>query len=224
MLHCWNLWLCEANYRDVERLEGIPPRPHVLTYQAPATSLTEDGPVVLPPHGRTISCACELAVQIDHEVHLADETTAAEAIRGYRVLAGFRDSSLIEEVPLPSDRDEGTGDRCGRWSDGFNCVSALIPPGEVGDPYDARMSVTIDGFEPVITHTGDYLHRAPAAIVTLSQFLTLQPGDIISLGRAGQMVTVPAGRRLSDRTRVIAEINGVGKVESLIEDLRAGAD
>ena len=25
-----HLWLCEANYRDVEKLEGIPARPHVL--------------------------------------------------------------------------------------------------------------------------------------------------------------------------------------------------
>ena len=207
MLHCWNLWLCEANYRDVERLEGIPPRPHVLTYQAPATSLTEDGPVVLPPHGRTISCACELAVQIDHEVHLADETTAAEAIRGYRVLAGFRDSSLIEEVPLPSDRDEGTGDRCGRWSDGFNCVSALIPPGEVGDPYDARMSVTIDGFEPVITE-GTLIGisggmNIPGIIWTSRQAcLTSGAQRSVNLNRSISTVMRRHGGTISDTRRI----------------------
>jgi len=224
MLQCWHLWLCEANYRAVEELEGIPPRPHVLAYQAPATSLTEGGPVVLPAHGRTIACACELAAELDREVYQADEKAATEAIRGYRVLAGFRDSSLIEEVPLPTARDEGVCVYYARWVDTFNCVGPLGLPDQVGDLYDARMSVKIDGFEPVVTHTGDYLHQAPAAIVTLSRFATLQAGDIISLGRAGEMVTIPPDPRLADGTRVVAEIEGVGRVESLIKDLRQQAD
>jgi 2-keto-4-pentenoate hydratase/2-oxohepta-3-ene-1,7-dioic acid hydratase in catechol pathway len=82
------------------------------------------------------------------------------------------------------------------------------------------MEVQINGFEPVVTRTSDYLHQASAVIVTLSQFATLQPGDIISLGRAGEMAKVPAEHRLEDGTRVVAEITGVGRVESLIRDLR----
>jgi 2-keto-4-pentenoate hydratase/2-oxohepta-3-ene-1,7-dioic acid hydratase in catechol pathway len=220
MTQHWHLWLCEANYRAVEEMEGIPPRPHVLAYQAPATSLTEGGPVVLPAHGRTISCACELAVELNSEVHQADETAAFGAIRGYRALAGFRDSALIEEVAQPTARDEGVCVYYARWADTFNCVSPLTPRAEVEDPYGARMKVTVGDYEPVITWSSDYLHRAPAVIATLSQFATLQPGDIISLGRAGEMVTIPADQPLAAGTRVVADIAGVGQAAAIIEDQR----
>ena len=220
MLNCWHLWLCEANYREVEALEGIPPRPHVLAYQAPASSLTEGGPVAIPPHAQSISCSCELAVEIDQGVYQADNTMAARAIRGYRVLAGFRDSALYEEVPQPTPRDEGVSVYYARWADTFNCVGLLVPGDQVDHPYDAEMRVEIDGFAPVLTHSVDYLHQAPAAIAALSQFATLQPGDIISLGRAGSMVEIPAGQHLASGTRVVAEISGVGRMEAGIEDRR----
>ena len=220
MLNCWHLWLCEANYREVGELEGISPRPHVLAYQAPATSLTEGGPVIIPARARSISCSCELAVEINQTIHQADESLAERGIRGYRVLAGFRDSSLFEEVPQPTPRDEGVCVYYARWADTFNCVGPLVPRSQVDDPHSAQMSVEIDGFAPVLTDSSDYLHRAPAAIATLSQFATLQPGDIISLGRAGSMVEIPAGQSLASRARVLAKIAGVGRVEASIEDGR----
>lgn len=220
MLHCWHLWLCEANYRTVEELEGIPPRPHVLAYQAPATSLAEGGPVVLPPRAQHVWCSCELAVEIEQATYQADNQAAAQSIRGYRVMAGFRDSSLIEEVPVPTDRDVGACTYYARWVDTFNCMGPLVPRAQLDDPYDAQMQVEIDGFTPVLTHSADYLHQAPAAIATLSQFATLQPGDIISLGRAGSMVEIPAGQRLASGTRVVAEISGIGRMEAAIKDKR----
>ena len=220
MLNCWHLWLCEANYRRVEALEGIPPRPHVLAYQAPANSLTEGGPVVLPERARSISCSCELAVEIDQIAYQADDKEAAQAIRGYRVLAGFRDSALYEEVPQPTPRDKGVSVYYARWADTFNCVGPLIPCDQAADPYDAQMRVEIEGYAPVLTNSNDYLHQAPAAIAALSQFATLQPGDIISLGRAGSMVEVPSDQQLAGGTRVFAEIAGVGQVEAVIEDGR----
>jgi 2-keto-4-pentenoate hydratase/2-oxohepta-3-ene-1,7-dioic acid hydratase in catechol pathway len=223
MLQTWHLWLCEANYQAVEALEDIPPRPHVLAYQAPTTSLTEGGPVILPAHGRTISCACELAVELGQEVYRADESTAQAAIRGYRILIGFRDSALIEEVPLPTARDYGVCVYYARWADTFNCVSPLIDVAEVQNPYNARINLTLDGYEPVATHTGDYLHRAPAAIVALSRATTLQPGDIISLGRAGEMVAVPADQPLPEGTQVTAEIKGVGQLTAQVQDHRLDA-
>lgn len=213
-----HVWLCEANYRDVERLEGIPIRPHVMAYEAPYTSLTEGGPVQLPARASGIDVTCELAVEVDCEVHEADEATAAGAIRGYRVLAAFRDSSVIEEVVLPTARDHGVCDYYARWGDTFNCLSELL---QAENPYDGEMTIQIDGFDTVATSATDYLHRAPAAISALSQFLTLQPGDIISLGRAGEMLHIPADGRLPAGTRVTAEIAGVGKVEALVEDDRA---
>jgi 2-keto-4-pentenoate hydratase/2-oxohepta-3-ene-1,7-dioic acid hydratase in catechol pathway len=220
MLQTWHLWLCEANYQAVATLEDIPPRPHVLAYQAPATSLTEGGPVILPAHGRTISCACELAVELGQKVYRADASTAQTAIRGYRVLIGFRDSALIEEVPLPTARDHGVCVYYARWADTFNCVSPLIEAAEVQNPYDARMDLALDGHAPVVTHTGDYLHQAPAAIVALSRATTLQPGDIISLGRAGEMVTVPADQHLPEGTKASAKIKDIGQLTTQIQDHR----
>jgi 2-keto-4-pentenoate hydratase/2-oxohepta-3-ene-1,7-dioic acid hydratase in catechol pathway len=107
-----------------------------------------------------------------------------------------------------------------RWADTFNCVGPLVPYDQVKDPYDAQMRVEIDGYATVLTHSSDYLHRAPTAIAALSQFSTLQPGDVISLGRTGGMVEIPAGRILASGTQVLAEIAGVGQVEAAIEDGR----
>jgi 2-keto-4-pentenoate hydratase/2-oxohepta-3-ene-1,7-dioic acid hydratase in catechol pathway len=220
MLQSWHLWLCEANYRGVEELESIPARPHVLAYHAPVSSLTEGGPVVIPAHARRIACSCELAVELDSAIHLAGERPAARAIRGYRLLAGFRDSAPIEEAVLPMPRDHGVCVYYARWADTFNLVGPLVPVAQAADPYDAAMSVEIDGFAPVLTHTADYLHRAAAVVAALSQFATLQPGDIISLGRAGKLLEIPADQRLARGTRVLAGIAGLGRVEALVEDRR----
>jgi 2-keto-4-pentenoate hydratase/2-oxohepta-3-ene-1,7-dioic acid hydratase in catechol pathway len=100
----------------------------------------------------------------------------------------------------------------------------LIPRTEVEDPYNARMKVTVDGSRPVITWASDYLHRAPAVIAALSQFATLQPGDIISLGRAGEMVTLVADQPLAAASRVVAEIANIGQVTAIIRDGRRQAD
>jgi 5-oxopent-3-ene-1,2,5-tricarboxylate decarboxylase/2-hydroxyhepta-2,4-diene-1,7-dioate isomerase len=220
LMHCWHLWLCEGNYREVEALEGIPVRPHVLAYQAPVTSLTEGGPVVLPAHAGRIACSCELGFEIGQAIHQASETEATRIIRGYRVLAGFRDLSLIDEVPLPTPRDEGVCTYYARWADTFNLVGPLVRFDRTDEIYDAEMKVEIEGVQPTLTHTRDYLHRAPAVIAALSQFATLQPGDLISLGRAGVMVKVPADRLLERGTRVRAEIKGIGEIEGQVEDRR----
>ena len=225
MRHTWHLWLCEANYRAAPEMEGLPLRPHVLAYQAPVTSLTEGGPVILPPHARTVSCACELAVELDRALHRADEDGALAAIRGYRVLAAFRDSSLIEEVPLPTPRDVGVCAYYARWADTFNCAGPLVPAGRVETPYGAAMHIEIvaaaEALGPAHSHTSGYLHRAPAVLSALSRFATLQPGDVVSLGRAGALLVVPAGRHLPAGSRVLAEIAGIGRLETTIEDRRA---
>jgi 2-keto-4-pentenoate hydratase/2-oxohepta-3-ene-1,7-dioic acid hydratase in catechol pathway len=215
-----HVWLCEANYRDAEKLEGIPARPHVMAYQAPYSSLTVGGPVILPARATAIACTCELAVEIDCEVYEADEASAVAAIRGYRVLAAFRDESPFEEVILPTARDRGVCDYYARWGDTFNCVSELISADQVANLYDAGMSIQVTGYDAVHTSAADYLHRAPAAIAALSGFLTLQPGDIISLGRAGEMLRIPRDRRLPAGARVVAEIAGIGRMETEIIDNR----
>ena len=160
-------------------------------------------------------------MELGREVHDVDADAAGLAIRGYRVLAGLRDASPFDEIILPTARDRGVCDDYARWGDTFNCVSELIPADAASDPYTAEMTIQVNGFDPVRTRTASYLHRAPAAISTISQFATLQPGDIISLGRAGELLRIPAATHLPDGATVTARIEGLGAVEAIIEDRRA---
>ena len=61
----------------------------------------------------------------------------------------------------------------------------VIPKEEVGDPYPLRMELKVGGTVRQAGDTSDYIFRIPQVIEHLTKGITLEPGDLISLGSLG---------------------------------------
>ena len=118
----------------------------------------------------------ELGIVIgSHASYLADETEAAAAIAGY---------VLVNDV---SER-EWQIERGGQWSKGksaptFNPAGPwLVTPDEIGDVLALDMWLDIDGRRRQTGSTSTMIFSPTFIVHYLSQFLALEPGDLINTG------------------------------------------
>ena len=63
---------------------------------------------------------------------------------------------------------------------------ALVTADEIPDPHCLELSLTLNGLEMQRTNTGNMIFSIPFVIAYLSAVMTLEPGDVISTGNAGQ--------------------------------------
>lgn len=62
-------------------------------------------------------------------------------------------------------------------------VSRFIRPEEIGnDPHNVQLRCFVDGVQRQCANTKDLLHNIPALISYASQFMTLEPMDLILTG------------------------------------------
>jgi 2,4-didehydro-3-deoxy-L-rhamnonate hydrolase len=165
------------NYRDHAAETGaqVPDEPILFT-KSPNTLIGPDDDVLIPRGSRKTDWEVELGIVIGrHASYLADETEALAAIAGY---------VLVNDV---SER-EWQIERGGQWSKGksaptFNPAGPyLVTPDEVGDALDLDMWLDIDGVRRQTGSTSTMVFGPAFLVHYLSQFLALEPGDLINSG------------------------------------------
>ena len=202
------------NYRDhaAETGAAVPDEP-ILFNKAPNTLIGPADDVHIPRRSVKTDWEVELGIVIGSRAsYLADETEAAAAIAGY---------VLVNDV---SER-EFQIERGGQWVKGksaptFNPAGPyLVTPDEIGDVLDLDLWLEIDG-ERVQNGSTSTMIFSPAFIVHyVSQFMALEPGDLINTGtppgvglgmtpprylRGGETMTLGATRLGTQTQRVIA--------------------
>jgi 2-keto-4-pentenoate hydratase/2-oxohepta-3-ene-1,7-dioic acid hydratase in catechol pathway len=102
---------------------------------------------------------------------------------------------------------------------GFDATMAVgpwvVPKEEVGEPYPLRMELSVGGTKRQSGDTNDYLFRIPEIIAHLSQGITLEPGDLISLGSLGGLPGYEFGkesRKLKAGDAIEASIEKIGRL------------
>ena len=165
------------NYRDHAAETGQPvPAEPILFTKSPNTLIGPDDDVLIPRGSQKTDWEVELGIVIGaHASYLADETEAAAAIAGY---------VLVNDV---SER-EWQIERGGQWSKGksaptFNPAGPyLVTPDEIGDVLDLDMWLEIDGTRRQTGSTSTMVFSPTFLVHYLSQFLALEPGDLIDSG------------------------------------------
>ncbi|THG29620.1 fumarylacetoacetate hydrolase family protein [Naasia lichenicola] len=165
------------NYRDhaAETDQAVPTEPILFT-KSPNTLIGPDDDVLIPKNSVKTDWEVELGVVVgSHASYLEDETAAEAAIAGY---------VLVNDV---SER-EWQIERNGQWSKGksaptFNPAGPwLVTKDEIEDVLALEMTLDIDG-ERRQTGSTSTMVFSPAFIVHyLSQFMALEPGDLINTG------------------------------------------
>jgi 2,4-didehydro-3-deoxy-L-rhamnonate hydrolase len=164
------------NYADhaAETGAAVPAEPVVFLKATSAVSGPNDG--IIKPRGSTkLDWEVELALVIGSECRYVDEQAAKSAIAGYCVCNDVSERAFQLE-------------RGGQWDKGKGCDSFgpigpwLVTSDEVGETGSLSMWLEVNGkrFQSGSTQTMIF---KPAFLVSyLSQFMSLQPGDIVSTG------------------------------------------
>jgi 2-keto-4-pentenoate hydratase/2-oxohepta-3-ene-1,7-dioic acid hydratase in catechol pathway len=165
------------NFSDhaAETGQAVPTEPILFT-KAPNTLIGPNDDVLIPRGSRKTDWEVELGIVIGrHASYLADETEAAASIAGY---------VLVNDV---SER-EWQLERNGQWSKGksaptFNPAGPyLVTPDEIGNVRDLDMWLDIDGTRRQVGSTSTMIFGPAFIVHYLSQFLALEPGDLINTG------------------------------------------
>jgi len=165
------------NYRDhaAETGQEVPTEPILFT-KSPNTLIGPNDDVVIPRGSQKTDWEVELGIVIGSRCsYLKDEAEAAAAIAGY---------VLVNDV---SER-EWQLERNGQWSKGksaptFNPAGPyLVTPDEAGDVLDLDMSLDIDGLRRQTGSTSTMIFSPTFIVHYLSQFMALEPGDLINTG------------------------------------------
>ncbi|MEJ7138141.1 fumarylacetoacetate hydrolase family protein [Amphibiibacter pelophylacis] len=164
------------NYSDhaAETGMAVPPEPVVFNKWTSAI-VGPDDDVEIPRGSQKTDWEVELGVVIGRGGRYISEADAMSHVAGYCV---------VNDV---SEREYQI-ERSGTWDKGKGCDTFgptgpwLVTADEVADPQNLRLWLKVDGKTFQDGTTATMVYGVPFLVHYLSQFMSLQPGDVISTG------------------------------------------
>jgi 2,4-diketo-3-deoxy-L-fuconate hydrolase len=184
---------------------SAPPEQPVIFLKAPNTVVGPDDEVVIPRGSAKTDWEVELGVVIGARASYLDSPADAAAH-----IAGFVAANDVSERAFQLEVSGGQWSK-GKCAPGFNPTGPwLVTPDEL-DVSDVRTRSWVNGEARQDSRTADMIFPVDYLIWHLSQYLTLDPGDLILTG-------TPQGVALSGRFPYLApgdvveiEIDGLGR-------------
>lgn len=165
------------NYADHAAETGaeIPPEPIIFT-KSPNTMIGPNDTVHIPRNSSKTDWEVELAIVIGSPCrYLASEEEALNHIAGYMI------SNDVSEREFQIERQ-------GQWSKGksaetFNPAGPwLVTTDEVPDSANLALSLSVNGQMMQNSTTAQMVYQPAFLVHYLSQFMVLEPGDVINTG------------------------------------------
>jgi ureidoglycolate lyase len=164
------------NYSDHAAESGmtVPSEP-VIFAKATSAICGPNDEVELPRGSTATDWEVELGVVIGNEAKYIDEAEALEHVAGYCLINDIseRDFQLKREGQWVKGKSNDTFGPIGPW---------LVTRDEVDDPQVLSMYLNVNGNRMQTGNTGTMVFDVAKIVSYLSQFMSLQPGDIISTG------------------------------------------
>ncbi len=164
------------NYADHAAETGapIPDEPIIFNKWTSAIVGPNDN-IEIPRHSHKTDWEVELGVVIGQGGRYIDESRAMEHVAGYCVI------NDVSEREFQLERG-GTWDK-GKGCDTFGPLGPwLVSRDEIADPHQLAIWLEVDGHRYQNGNTRTMIFQIPRLISYLSQFMSLQPGDVISTG------------------------------------------
>jgi acylpyruvate hydrolase len=172
-----------------------------------ATSLTGPyDPIRLPPEPKEVDFEAEFAIVIGERARRVPRADVFSYVAGYAVA---NDVSMRDYQYKTSQWLQGKA-----WDAATPLGPALVTPDEV-DISDVGIRLTLNGEVMQDSRTSLLIFDVPTLVSTISEFATLEPGDVILSGTPGGV----GSRRdppvlLKDGDQVVVEVEGVGRIEN----------
>lgn len=201
------------NYDKVEEKEGI----HLLKtprfLAAPNSALGLTGEVVeLPPRTNNLEISIELAAVIKKLAKGVTLDNADEFVLGYMPLVSITDSSFDDVLVEPTTlQEKGLPLVYGRWADGFNTITGNPVNMDWNTVSGRKMTLEVEGIGSADGNTNEYYANIAETLSFITSYVTMFPGDVITLGHTCNRIKVPA-EQIRDGMQIKGSIEGLGEV------------
>ena len=164
------------NYSDHAAESGLDvPKEPVIFMKATSAICGPNDTVLIPRKSVKTDWEVELGVVIGKGGVYIDEADALDHVAGYCVI------NDVSEREFQIERS-GTWDK-GKGCDTFGPIGPwLVTRDEVADPQDLKMWLEVDGHRCQDGTTSTMVFGVQHLVSYVSQFMSLQPGDVISTG------------------------------------------
>jgi 2,4-didehydro-3-deoxy-L-rhamnonate hydrolase len=203
------------NYSDHAAESGMPvPAEPPLFFKATTAISGPYDDVMLPRGSEKTDWEVELGLVIGTRARYVPENEAMDYVAGFCIVNDVSERSFQLE-------------RCGQWSKGKGCDTFapigpwLVTTDEVPDPHALKMTLDVNGIRRQNGSTSTMIFKVPFLVSYVSEFMTLEPGDIISTG-------TPPGVGLGQKPPVFLregdvmelEIEGLGRQRQRVVSFR----
>jgi 2-keto-4-pentenoate hydratase/2-oxohepta-3-ene-1,7-dioic acid hydratase in catechol pathway len=199
------------NYRDHAAETGAePPAEPVIFMKASNTVVGPDDEVLIPRASTKTDYEAELAIVIGRTARYLDAPEQADD-----VIAGYAIADDVSEREFQLERG-------GQWDKGKSCETFnplgpwLVTADEVGDPQALGVRLSVNGEERQNGNTKDMIFGVRHVVWYLSQFMVLEPGDVINTGTPAGVALGGKHDYLRAGDVVVAEIDKLGRQRHVI--------
>ena len=164
------------NYSDHAEETGmeVPPEP-IMFMKATSAVIGPNDNVIIPKNSQKSDWEVELGVIIGKEAKYISEQQSQDHIAGYCIVNDLSERAFQIE-------------RSGQWVKGKSCDTFgpigpyLVTKDEIADPQNLKLWLDLNGKRMQDGSTKTMVYGVNFLVSYLSQFMSLQPGDIISTG------------------------------------------
>lgn len=157
---------------------GDTPTEPSLFLKAPSAISSDLSYVLNPPGAKKLDYEVELAVIIGDSLHNATAAEAKRAIIGYTLMCDYSERSWQLE-------------HGGQWTKGKSYDTfapfgpIFVSKDEIPNPDNLRLQLKVNGEMRQDAYTSELIMPVAELVAYVSQFISLNPGDIVSTGTPG---------------------------------------
>jgi 5-oxopent-3-ene-1,2,5-tricarboxylate decarboxylase/2-hydroxyhepta-2,4-diene-1,7-dioate isomerase len=191
------------NYRDHAEELGLElPTIPVLFIKPRSTLIGHRQPVVAPHAVQYMHYEAELGVVIGRAGRRIAPSAAMRHVGGYTIVNDVTVRDFVTNMYRPPVKAKGF--------DTFGPIGPWLVEDEIADPHNLELRTLVNGELRQRGTTRDLIFSIPEIIAYVSEFMTLQPGDVILTGTPKGISHIYPG----DTVRI--EIEGIGALENPI--------
>ncbi|MCI5038403.1 MAG: fumarylacetoacetate hydrolase family protein [Donghicola eburneus] len=203
-----NFFCIGLNYAKHAAETGAEPPKEPIIFNKATSALSGPFDDVVIPNGSVKSdWEVELGVVIGKEASYVSEEDALSYVAGYCVINDMSEREFQIE-------------KGGQWIKGKSAPTFgptgpyLVTADEVGDPQTLALSLDLNGETVQDSNTDDMIFGVKEIVSYMSQFMKLQPGDIIATGTpSGVGMGMKPQRFLKAGDKMTVRIEGLGEQE-----------
>jgi len=190
-----------TNYTPMLKILNIPKPTKPTVFLKPTSSYIVEGQSIEIPSGFSVNQEIELGVVIGKVCRNIDECEVMDHIGGYCVAL-----DMTATCEMKKAREKGLPWLIGKGFDTACPVSRFICKDEIPDPNCIQLCCTVNGKQRQSGNTKDFIFTIPKLVAYISQFITLEPNDVVLTGTPPGMGPVKPGDVIEGGVKDVAII------------------